>query len=45
MKNNCKKDTILLSAINLLTSLYTAFVIFCVLGYMGHKNYMSCIDK
>uniref|UniRef100_A0A0N5A748 Transporter n=1 Tax=Parastrongyloides trichosuri TaxID=131310 RepID=A0A0N5A748_PARTI len=45
LKNNCKKDTIRLSAINLATSLYTAVVIFCVIGYMGHKNYMSCIDN
>uniref|UniRef100_A0A0K0FHA0 Transporter n=1 Tax=Strongyloides venezuelensis TaxID=75913 RepID=A0A0K0FHA0_STRVS len=45
LKNNCKKDTIRLSAINLGTSLYTAVVIFCVIGYMGHKNYMNCIDN
>jgi hypothetical protein len=42
IKNNCKRDTIFLSIANLITSLYTAFVIFCVLGYMGHKNYIQC---
>jgi Sodium:neurotransmitter symporter family len=35
----------MLSAVNLFTSLYTAVVIFCVLGYMGHRNYIQCIDK
>lgn len=45
LKNNCKRDCVLLSIANLATSLYTALVIFCVLGYMGHKNYMQCIDK
>ncbi|CAD5217579.1 unnamed protein product [Bursaphelenchus okinawaensis] len=45
IKNNVKKDTLLLSAANLVTSLYTALVIFCVLGYMGHTNYHKCIEK
>ncbi|TMS36290.1 hypothetical protein L596_003487 [Steinernema carpocapsae] len=45
VKNNCKRDTVLLSIANLITSLYTAVVIFCVLGFMGHKNYHACLDK
>uniref|UniRef100_A0A915MGM1 Transporter n=1 Tax=Meloidogyne javanica TaxID=6303 RepID=A0A915MGM1_MELJA len=45
VKNNCKKDVLKMSLANLLTSLYTAFVIFCVLGYMGRKNFNSCIEK
>lgn len=44
-KNNCKKDVIWLSFCNLLTSLYTAVVIFCVLGYMGGQNYNTCIER
>lgn len=35
---------IYLSAANLVTSLYTAFVIFCVLGFMGHKNFHKCVE-
>uniref|UniRef100_A0A915C8Z9 Transporter n=1 Tax=Parascaris univalens TaxID=6257 RepID=A0A915C8Z9_PARUN len=45
MRNNCKKDCVLLSLCNLLTSLYTAVVIFCVLGYMGGQNFHSCLDR
>lgn len=45
VKNNCKKDVLKMSLANLLTSLYTAFVIFCVLGYMGRKNFDRCIQK
>ncbi|VDN60682.1 unnamed protein product [Dracunculus medinensis] len=45
IKNNCKKDCVKLSFCNLITSLYTAVLIFCVLGYMGEKNYHSCLDK
>uniref|UniRef100_A0A914E889 Transporter n=1 Tax=Acrobeloides nanus TaxID=290746 RepID=A0A914E889_9BILA len=45
IKNNCKKDAYLLSAANLATSLYTAFCVFCVLGFMGHKGYTSCIQN
>ncbi|KAI1725571.1 sodium:neurotransmitter symporter family domain-containing protein [Ditylenchus destructor] len=44
IKNNCKRDCIWLSVANLITSLYTAVLIFSVLGFMGHKNYMNCID-
>ncbi|VDK43714.1 unnamed protein product [Anisakis simplex] len=45
MKNNCKKDCVVLSFCNLLTSLYTALVVFCVLGYMGNTNYHTCLDR
>ncbi|KAL3112743.1 hypothetical protein niasHT_019717 [Heterodera trifolii] len=45
LKNNVKKDVIKMSVANLLTSLYTAFVIFCVLGYMGTKNFERCMEK
>lgn len=44
-KNNCKKDVLWLSLCNLITSLYMAIVIFCVLGYMGVQNYNSCIKR
>ncbi|VBB27257.1 unnamed protein product [Acanthocheilonema viteae] len=44
-KNNCKKDVLWLSLCNLITSLYMAVVIFCVLGYMGVQNYNSCIKR
>ncbi|KAI6215220.1 Transporter [Aphelenchoides besseyi] len=44
IKNNCKRDVLLLSVANLITSLYTALVIFCVLGYMGNKNFKKCIE-
>uniref|UniRef100_A0A915Q1W2 Transporter n=1 Tax=Setaria digitata TaxID=48799 RepID=A0A915Q1W2_9BILA len=43
--NNCKKDVLWLSLCNLITSLYMAIVIFCVLGYMGVQNYNSCIKR
>lgn len=45
IKNNVKRDVIILSIANIVTSLYTAFVIFCVLGFMGHNNYVKCIEK
>ncbi|VIO85870.1 Sodium:neurotransmitter symporter family protein [Brugia malayi] len=44
-KNNCKKDVLWLSLCNLITSLYMAIVIFCVLGYMGVQNYNNCIKR
>ncbi|VDK46789.1 unnamed protein product [Gongylonema pulchrum] len=44
-KNNCKKDVVWLSVCNLITSLYTAVVIFCVLGYMAGQNYNTCIER
>jgi solute carrier family 6 amino acid/orphan transporter-like 15/16/17/18/20 len=45
LKNNCVKDTVYLSIANLLTSLYTAIVVFCVIGFMGHQTYMDCLDN
>lgn len=33
-----------LSIANLITSLYTALVVFCVIGFMGHHTYMRCLD-
>uniref|UniRef100_A0AC34REQ3 Transporter n=1 Tax=Panagrolaimus sp. JU765 TaxID=591449 RepID=A0AC34REQ3_9BILA len=45
LKNNCVSDTRRLSLVNLLTSLYTALVVFCVIGFMGHHTYMKCIDN
>ncbi|KAI6240184.1 Transporter [Aphelenchoides fujianensis] len=44
IKNNCKRDVLLLSGANLVTSLYTALVIFCVLGYMGNMNFKKCVE-
>lgn len=45
LKNNCVKDTVYLSIANLLTSLYTAIVVFCVIGFMGHQTYMDCLNN
>ncbi len=44
-KNNVKRDVLLLSFANLFTSLYTAFVIFCILGYKGYKSYEKCLHE
>ncbi|CAJ0575085.1 unnamed protein product, partial [Mesorhabditis spiculigera] len=45
LKNNCKRDAFWLALCNILTSLYTAVVIFCVLGYMAHSNMRNCVEK
>ncbi|PIO70401.1 sodium-dependent neutral amino acid transporter B(0) family protein [Teladorsagia circumcincta] len=45
IKNDCKKDAKWLALCNVLTSLYTALVVFCVLGYMGHNTMNTCIEK
>ena len=45
LKNNCKRDVTRLALANVATSLYTAVVIFCVLGYMGRNNMTVCIEK
>ncbi|CAJ0608789.1 unnamed protein product [Cylicocyclus nassatus] len=45
LKNDCKKDAKWLALCNVVTSLYTAVVIFCVLGYMGHNTMNNCIEK
>ncbi|KAL6723128.1 hypothetical protein Aduo_018163 [Ancylostoma duodenale] len=45
LKNDCKKDAKWLALCNVVTSLYTAVVIFCVLGYMGHNTMNTCIEK
>lgn len=34
-----------LALANVATSLYTAVVIFCVLGYMGRNNMTACVEK
>jgi solute carrier family 6 amino acid/orphan transporter-like 15/16/17/18/20 len=44
-KNNVKRDVITLSIANIVTSMYTAIVIFAILGYKGHINYNKCLDK
>lgn len=35
-KNNCEKDTLIVSLINCGTSLFAGFVIFTMMGYMAH---------
>ncbi|RCN53611.1 sodium-dependent neutral amino acid transporter B(0) family protein [Ancylostoma caninum] len=45
LKNDCKRDAKWLALCNVVTSLYTAVVIFCVLGYMGHNTMNTCIEK
>nr|CDJ87077.1 Sodium:neurotransmitter symporter domain containing protein [Haemonchus contortus] len=45
LKNDCKRDAKWLALCNVLTSLYTAIVVFCVLGYMGHNTMNTCIEK
>ncbi|PAV87047.1 hypothetical protein WR25_12702 [Diploscapter pachys] len=44
-KNNCKRDALVLALANVATSLYTAFTIFCVLGFMAHRTMSECIEK
>ncbi len=44
-KNNVKKDVLILSVANLITSFYTAIVVFAILGYKGHMNYEKCVRK
>lgn len=45
IKNNVKRDVFLLSVTNLVTSLYSAFIVFCILGYKGHLNFDKCVTK
>ncbi|KAJ1357993.1 hypothetical protein KIN20_016289 [Parelaphostrongylus tenuis] len=45
VKNDCKSDAKWLALCNVVTSLYTAVVIFCVLGYMAHNTMHTCIEK
>ncbi|VDM63614.1 unnamed protein product [Angiostrongylus costaricensis] len=45
VKNDCKRDAKWLALCNVVTSLYTALVIFCVLGYMAHNTMNTCIEK
>ncbi|VDL69266.1 unnamed protein product [Nippostrongylus brasiliensis] len=45
VKNDCKKDAKWLALCNVITSLYTAVVVFCVLGYMGHNTMNTCIER
>lgn len=42
--NNCEKDTLIVSLINCGTSLFAGFVIFTMMGYMGHVLNIS-VDK
>lgn len=43
-KNNCNRDAILVGAGNCLTSFYSGFVIFSVLGYMAYVKDVP-VDK
>ena len=43
-KNDVKRDVITLSVANIVTSMYTAFVIFAILGYKGHLGYDKCMQ-
>uniref|UniRef100_A0A3P8VBY7 Transporter n=1 Tax=Cynoglossus semilaevis TaxID=244447 RepID=A0A3P8VBY7_CYNSE len=42
--NNCYRDALLTSTINCVTSFFSGFVIFSVLGYMAHKHKVKIED-
>ncbi|CAI4232563.1 unnamed protein product [Auanema sp. JU1783] len=45
VKNNVIKDVVQLGIVNGATSVYTAAVVFSVLGYMAHNNMNKCVTE
>ncbi|CAD6185523.1 unnamed protein product [Caenorhabditis auriculariae] len=45
VKNDVKRDSILLSGVNLFTSILTAINVFCVLGSMAYTTISKCIER
>uniref|UniRef100_A0A671LGH8 Transporter n=1 Tax=Sinocyclocheilus anshuiensis TaxID=1608454 RepID=A0A671LGH8_9TELE len=43
-ENNCYRDAILTSTINCITSFFSGFAIFSVLGYMAHQHQVNIKD-
>uniref|UniRef100_A0A8C1VFQ7 Transporter n=1 Tax=Cyprinus carpio TaxID=7962 RepID=A0A8C1VFQ7_CYPCA len=42
--NNCYRDAILTSSINCITSFFSGFAVFSVLGYMAHQHHVNIKD-
>lgn len=43
--NNCEQDAVLISIINGCTSVYSATVIYSIIGFRATQKFDSCIDK
>uniref|UniRef100_T1J4W5 Transporter n=1 Tax=Strigamia maritima TaxID=126957 RepID=T1J4W5_STRMM len=44
-KNDCKRDVIVVSIVNSLTSVLSCLVVFAVLGFKATMNFDKCIDR
>ncbi|XP_025019956.1 sodium-dependent neutral amino acid transporter B(0)AT3 isoform X2 [Python bivittatus] len=44
-KNDCEKDSIIIAAVNSLTSMYASISIFSILGFKATMNYRDCLDR
>ncbi|CAM1298491.1 SLC6A19 (predicted) [Pycnogonum litorale] len=44
-KNNCKRDAVLVSLCNCMTSIFASFVIFAVIGYKATSMHDKCIES
>ncbi|KAK0154843.1 Sodium-dependent neutral amino acid transporter B(0)AT1 [Merluccius polli] len=43
--NNCEQDAIIISIINGCTSVYSATVIYSIIGFRAMENYDDCVDR
>ncbi|XP_050992295.1 sodium-dependent neutral amino acid transporter B(0)AT1-like [Labeo rohita] len=43
--NNCEQDAIIISIINGLTSVYSAIVIYSIIGFRATEKYDTCLDS
>ncbi len=44
-RNNCVKDTLILSVCNAATAIYASVVIFAILGFKAVRSYDLCVNQ
>ena len=44
-RNNCFKDTLILSVCNAATAIYASIVIFAILGFKAVRSYDLCVNQ
>lgn len=44
-RNNCVKDTLILSVCNAATAIYASIVIFAILGFKAVRSYDLCVQQ